>query len=168
MATWKADLYFEDRINNRKNNIKFTFPALYTYNKLYNNLKKLFKVIGWNEVKYDRNNIRLMSDDQVIINNWNNYILDRDKIQIILFDPTVYHYSLRTLNDVNLLTTSNIETLYDDIKIDLINETLLVYMVNDLGIKIKLIDVLDNPNIYHTQVTNRLIHNYYERYNIII
>ena len=172
MTTWKADLIFDNRINNRKNKLKFTFPVLYNYNTLYNNLITLFKCIGWKPIKYGRNCIdfQLLTyrDNPMSIDDWNNYILNRDIIQIVIFDPRMYYYGLYTTGGVKLMVSKNIKTIYDDIKMEFVRQTLLIYLINESGIQLKLIDVLDNPKVYYNQVVNRLVHNYYELYHIII
>ena len=172
MATWKANLYFDDRIGNRKQKINFAFPALYRYKLLYDNLETLFKYIGWDGFEYEKYKVvfklSTYKDEPVDIEDLNKYILNRDKINIIIFDPKIINYSLYTERGDILLTTSSLQSIYSDINIDNLNEVLKLYAVNESGTQLKLLDIIINPKMYYNQAVNRLIHNYYDKYNITI
>ena len=161
MSTWSASLIFIDKINNRENKIKFTFPPLYTYNTLYRNLEKIYKTIGWGVLNYSKEYITFKMvtfiGEPVKIINWTDYIINKDRIHIIIHNPKPTYYALYTELGEKVIQTTKIKAIYDDIKIDHITERLLLYRVNKNGSKIKLIDVIDSSERIYNQLINRMI-----------
>ena len=164
MTTWKVYLTVNDRINNRKSKLKFNFPPLYRYKTLYNNLPILLQTIGWSPIIYHPSYVTFKfgsyRDTPIKVDDWDNFILNRDKIHIIIFDPRIYSYALFTENGKKIMQTTKIETIYEDIKIEMVHKPLLLYKVNITGAKIELIDVIDNPIRHYNDVVNRLIQRY--------
>lgn len=172
MANWKATLIFEDKINNRKQDLQFNFPPLYNYHKLYDNLKVIFKCIGWERLEFERHKVdfKILTyrDDPIDVNDWNIYILNRDEVKIVIFDPNKIYYTLCTDHEIDLMTTSNLTTIYDDLNIELLKEVLKIYAVTESGTRLGLVDVIVNPRMLYNRVVNRMIHNYYEPYHIAL
>jgi len=164
MASWKAHLVFIDKFRKKETILKFVFPPLYTYNCLYNNLKSLFKTIKWDLIDYPPNYIAFKltsySEDSTIITDWDKFIINEDKIQVIIFNPNIYHYALFSQQGEKLMQASSAETIYNDIKIEFVREPLLLYKVNYNGTKIKWIDIIDNPKRMYNEVVIGLIHTY--------
>ncbi len=163
MTIWTSYLVFKDLINDKKIRIKFKHEIIYTYKSLYDNLEKLFQDIGWKQT-YSSSWITFKlgnhTNKPIRIIDWNKYILNKDKIYIILFNPSVHSYGLFNQKGDKLIETSNAKTIYQDIKIELIKEPLYLYQLNACGTKTKLIDVIDNPKRCYNEVVNRLILNY--------
>ena len=170
MTTWKTNLIFENKINNKTASIIFKYSPLYTYTKLHNNLNILFKRIGWDISDNTSVSFKLLSyrDEPLDIIDWNKFILNRDKIKITIYDPTVFYYGLYTERGDRLMLSKNIKRIYSDIKMELVTMTLLIYLVSESGVRIKLIDVIDKGEIYYNKVATRLVKKYYEPYKINI
>ncbi len=164
MTSWKAYLIFDDKIHDKETKLKITFPPLYTYKCLYNNLKSFFHIIGWDPIDYPPNHItfKLASymEEPTRVVDWNKFILSRDEIHIVIFNPNSHYYALFTQQGEKLIQTTKADTIYNDIKIEHVKEPLLLYKINESGTKIKLIDVIDNPMRMYNKVVKRLIHRY--------
>lgn len=164
MTTWKTSLIFDDRVNDRRAKLKLSFPPLYRYTDIYNTLENLVQMIGWDPIKYLPNCItfKLVSymETPLRVADWNKFILNRDKIKIIIFDPSKFYYALYTERGEKLIQTGKMQTIYNDIQIEYVREPLLLYKINDSGTKIQLIDVIDNPKRHYNNLVNRMIKQY--------
>jgi len=69
-------------------------------------------------------------------------------------------YALFNERGEKLMKSSNIKSIYKKIDIKKIYEPLLIYHMNYKKDKIKLVDVLDNPERHYKEVVNRLISKY--------
>jgi len=160
MTFWNASLIFIDKIIPRTTKLPLSFVPLYTYRKLYNNLKNLYKSIGW-DWKYTEKNvifkISTYMDEPAKVTNWDKYILNRDIIQVIIYDPNNYYYGLYTKQKDKIMEFNTIERIYKDIQVENITEPLLIYSINEVNERIKLIDVIDNPKRRYNKLVNRMI-----------
>lgn len=180
---WQAFLLFRDNINNRKKEITFTFVPLYTYNKLFENITNILQDIGWvnssgnitdgdniggEEIDPSFITFKLKSYKKKpeIVRDWKSYILNRDQIQIEISDPNKPFYGLYTRRGNRLLMTSNLRSIYEDIHIDRLRYPVFIYLLNGSGKRLKLLDVVDNPDRYYNQLITRIVHDYYIQYNI--
>jgi hypothetical protein len=164
MTTWKAYLTFKNTIRNVTTKLKFTFSPIYNYDKLYRNLDDLLKTIGWKNTEYTTKNVAFKLTSYVktpiYITDWKKYIIHKDKIQIIFFDPNKHYYALYDQKGEIVLKSETIDKIYQEINIDLVPEPLELYLVNDIDIKLKLIDIIDNPKRHYNQVVTRLVKKY--------
>lgn len=121
-------------------------------------------MVGWDPVKYEPNYItfKLTSymEKPSRVTDWRKFILNRDKIKVIIFDPHKFYYALFTERGEKLIQTGKIKTIYNDIRIEYVKEPLLLYKVNDSGDRIKLIDVIDNPRRHYNNLINRMVKRY--------
>ena len=130
---------------------------------LYDNIKDVLYDIEWLSDNNNINNLlfRLVTDMEypLRINNWDRYILDKDIIQIIIYNSKIIEYALYTERGDKLIQSKTQNVIYNDIDHDNITEPLLLYSVTELGDKIKLIDVIDNPKRWYNEVVTRMIKN---------
>lgn len=159
MTRWKVYLIFIDNTNSRKTTIKHSFRPLYTYRLLLSDLDKLYKKIDWKVPKGFKITFKLSSYRQnpELIDDLDRYILNRDKIEIVFYNPKIINYGLFSESDELLLRSSSMITIYNDIEIDKLNQTLLLYTIDDTKNKIKLIDVIDNPKRLYNELINRMV-----------
>lgn len=166
---WNVEIFFFDRINQKKHKTSHIFYPLYTYYDLYEEIHELVRKIGWKfkkkiGVEFE---LGLQNGEISLVTNWNNYILDSDIIHVILYDSTENFYLLSNRNGDVLLIDKNISILYENL--DMFDyEILLIYQINSVKTRRKLIDVIGRDNISRNLAINRLIRNYYEKYKITI
>lgn len=173
-SRWISKITIIDKVANNKTKIHFSFPPYYTYNRLYDHIPTLLKIVGWEAVnmhKYQRRDVifeKRVCSHNMKIGDWDNFILHRDKITITLLDSNSYYYGVYSKSLKMLMIGKNLPSIYQRIDQFLPNKTLLIYLIDGTYKRVKLIDVLDNPIRYHNRVINRLIHNYYIPYGITI
>ena len=153
---WTAVLMIKNKITNTNKNIVINIPYLYTYNILFGNINKL--------CDYKSNNVVTFSlcsykDIPVIVEDWTRYILDKDKILIIIREKSVIKYSLFTGIGAKVMTVSKIEDIYKDVKMEHVIDPLFIYAINEKGHR-KLIDVITNETKLYNDLITRLVHNY--------
>jgi len=166
---WNVEIFFFDRINQKKHKTSHIFYPLYTYYDLYEEIHELVRKIGWEFNKKIRIvfEYALQNGETSLVTNWNNYILDSDIIHVILYYSTDNFYILSNRNGDVLLKGKDISVLYENT--DMFDyEILLIYQINDAKNIRKLIDVIGRDNISRNLAINRLIRNYYEKYKITI
>jgi len=166
---WGITLCFIDKINHKIHKMNQRFYPLYSYYDLYKDLQILMEKIGW---KFNRKvavdfKMILRNGTTSVVLNWNDFILDSDTIYVILYDPNQHYYVLFNQNGDILLTERNISMIYKNLEI-FKYDLLLIYQLNDIKTRGKLIDVVRNDRIDYNLTVNRMIHNYYEKYKIII
>lgn len=158
MTYWKIYLFLIDKINDVEFKVKHKISPLYTYSDLYHQLPNIYENVKSN---YTMNNItfKLCSymEEPVKINNWRKFILNKDRIRVIIYDPTKLYYGLFTESDDMVIQSSKIETIYEDIQYNHVNETLLIYMIDQAGEKQKLVDIIDNPKRHYNALINRMV-----------
>ena len=160
---WKSKLILNNKITGQYTKLKFKYPCLYTYNDIYNNLSKIFNAIYW-DYNYTKKNIRFklcgFETNSVIIKRWENYLVHEDKIQITIFDPNERIYILYTERGKKLMKVSNINIIYKTLKLNKLDQTLLIYLCDVNKTKLKLIDVIDTPKLHYNKLIDRMVYNF--------
>lgn len=167
---WTVDLVIDDNINNKIYKLKFDFPALNTYNDLYDDLDIIIK-----NTDYTKENIQFKlgtyRNEPLLIDDWDMYILNNDVVHVIILKSAVL-YSLFTYRGFKLITSPDIKSMYNIIntyiKVVNIDGPLFLYCVNSSGHLLKLLDIILTNKLLYNKTTDRLIHDYYEKYNINI
>lgn len=158
--SWSAYLLFIDKINKKQIEIEHSFNPVYKYNDLFKDIEMLYALIGW-EIKYCKKNVvfKLATylDAPTKVDDWDNYILNHDNIQVILYDSTIIEYGLFTEDNDLIIQTYKPEIIYGDIDYEKIDQPLLLYTVTENGDKLKLIDVIDNPQRMYNDLVNRMV-----------
>jgi len=161
MEYWSAYLTFNDKLNKIKFVVKYNFIPLFTYNELYDKLGNILEAIGFEKINYSRENIvfklTTYTEEPPKVIDWNMFILDQDKIEVIFYDPKKWYYELYTERGYKIVRTNKLSLIYDDIYFDRIIEPLLIYLVDDTDQKRKLVDVIDNPKRMYNELVNRMI-----------
>lgn len=160
--SWSASLVLINNNSNREFTIKYNFYPPYTYNELYNEIIDIYDIIGWSEnTKIIKRNIILKlftnGENLIKITNWNKYLLDDDKIYIILYNSDKVEYALYTEKGAKLIQANKTDIIYNDIDYDNITEPLLLYSVTETGDKIKLLDVIDTPKRWYNEIVTRMV-----------
>ena len=159
---WRSTLILNNKINDRYVKLNFMHRCLYTYNDLYDNLSEAigskmrykkhqisFKTSGWN---YGLNYIR--------VDDWNRFLDHDNIIKIKIYDPTDNNYILYTEKGEKLMKTKDIKIIYKTIKLEKVDQPLLIYLCSANKTKIKLIDVIDPPQHHYNKLVNRLVSKY--------
>jgi len=156
MTNWKCRLVLIDEIDNTTKTVTLSFPPPYKYKDIYDDLSDIVDING-RGIKFE---LSTYKRHHVLIRDWNKYVLNRDTINVIMYDNNIILFSLETKNRKSLITYSNIRDIYRDIIFDLITEPLLIYMIDGGQNRIKLIDVIDNPKRHLNNVITRLVKRY--------
>ena len=164
---WSMSLVFKNKITNKTINNVFEYEPFYTYHDLFYHIDELCKSFGW-KIRITKYNINFKlsnyTRNPMEVNNWDKYILNSDKIIIVVDDPDKLLYGLFTKNGKILLKSNQLQKIYDDIHLDKLNQPLLIWEIDSSNHKLKLLDVIDNPIIYYNKLINRLVSKYGDRF----
>lgn len=150
---WKANvtIIFGDD----SKTFKYIYPHLYKYSTLYYSLDKIIK----EELYIDAFNIKnyiiqfycnYLGKD-VLVNNWNKYILNNDIITIKINKDTRITYSLHdSYNNKELFKSYELKDVYKYCKnVEYHDFALIIYKkCKDFSTKYILIDVIENGEYY--------------------
>ena len=158
---WKADLHIIDKIRKIESKYVYQFNRIMKYNDLFKDLKQILL-----SIKYDKKDANVLPcqvkfkfnflDTDHLIIDWENYILNKERITIIIFYPPIIYYLIDSFSNTTLFYSNNIKDIYNYYN-NLKNQIdYPVFIRNNY----RLIDVLENPNSYINSCINRLIRKY--------
>lgn len=146
-----AFLKIIDDFNKIEINIIYRFNKVISYNKLLQDLPKIYRKVN----DYD---VNFIYNERIVV-DLNDYILPRDKICAKLVKKSYFFYDV--ISNSIIRKSDNIEDLYKfylNVLYDKIDCEILLY--EKKANKRKLIDVLDSPNRHKNNCINRLIKRY--------
>ena len=156
-------LVFKNKITNETINDVLQYKPFYTYQDLFYHVDEFCKSFGW-KIRITKYNVNFKlvgyTRNPMDVNDWNKYILNTDKIIIVVNDPNKSLYGLFTKNGKKLLKANQLRKIYADIDINKLDQPLLIWKIDSSNRKLKLLDVIDNPTMYHNRLINRLVSRY--------
>lgn len=156
---WVAYLTIKDEINKIQSKVNYPMKTIHKYGNLYLNLSRILKSLGYQNYRYRRNQIefkfRYLGSD-ILVDNWNKYILNRDEIEIRIF-PMPIEFKLMLPFEKHILFKSlkqkDVYNFYNQFLKGRIKSKILV-KVDDF-----LLDVLDTNENQLNKCIDRLILN---------
>ncbi len=154
---WKVRIFLNNLVIEQDRTITLSFSPLYKYKDLYVDLAKIIGLKRNYRMKFE---IVTYKKYPKRIKDLDTYILNRDTIDVTVYDSNIILYRLEKRNDPNIITTSEVNNIYREIKLDKVTEPLLIYEIDGCGDKIRLYDVIDNPQRHLNAVITRLVKRY--------
>ena len=159
---WNANLRIIDKIRNLENEAIYYFKKVSKYKQLFEYLPLLLSTIDYKkkECNIPSNYVTFVFyylDKQHIVDNWDKYILNRDKIDIIISRPLKNYYLIESLSNITLVQSNDIKDLYIYYNKRVKNIANSAILVKDGS---RLIDVLENPDRFLKDCINRLMDTY--------
>ena len=156
MTHWHAYISIDDKINDSTYQKRLSFEPLYTYNHLYHDIIRIVGSVSKNYIAFK---ITTYKKEPEIIDDWRKYVLNRDRIDVIVYQPNETFYTI-FVKDQPIKTYTKLSIIYDDIDFEHVSETVIIYQTDLVGNKLKLIDVIDNPTTQYNNLITRMIHKY--------
>jgi hypothetical protein len=152
---WKAKLKIIDEVAGEEKEIIYKLIKIFRYIDLYKKLPELYPMnLNISSVSFT---FRYLEKD-VLVDDLNKYILNNDYIIIHIRKKKPVYFLFDPFERKNIYSSYDISNLYSYHLKYTLNYEMLLFGI--FGVKEKLIDVLDNPQIHYNQCLNRLIHRY--------
>jgi len=151
---WKAFLKIKDGVNHVEKTVEYKFYKVTTYLNLFHDLYLVYpKFKKEYEVEFKFNYL----DNSTLIDDLSKYILNNDKIEIIINKCKPMYYLYDPIFKDEIVQCYNIKKLYEYADKNIVGEILL-YVKR--GCIHKLVDVLTKPDYYKSECINRLMKKY--------
>jgi len=162
---WKVKIVIDSKVHNKIVDTTVTFHPFYTYRNLYKDILILMEEKWGSE--FNMNTRMVFSlyeyDYMIIVKEWDTQVINDSNIYVMIEESDKVYYALYNTRKENIFTGESIDHVYSYINkyLNQINsDYLYLYLLNEMGMKMKLLDVIVNKNKIYNDLITRLVKNY--------